>query len=238
MSATSELETSGGSKSKRSKNYARNLLPDPGSHTTSKSLCKTMKEAFTYLKELNLLDPDFQRVNSKLNEDEKVCWIIHQFGWSTLSTIGSILNSLPAALTHSQRLSFLQSECTSHHIQLNAEVLDSLAEFLEEECSSFLSSLPKELLVLCPPLSECPSCDSRLVSYHQCSVMLYSLNGVKMVPKVTLRCKQCKLFFGYSKFGNKEHLGFRFYSDMQPYVEVSDTILVERNLLEFQCSLA
>ena len=67
---------------------------------------------------------------------------------------------------------------------------------------------------------------------------LVTLSGVKPVTKVTLRCQPCKLLYNYSQFGNKSELGFRYYQEMQPMVEVTDATFVERKLLEFQCNLA
>ena len=178
------------------------------------------------------------RLLSRVSEDEKVCWLVQRFGWKTISTIGSVLKSLPKALTEAQQSSFLLSQCINHQVHMDVDTLNSVAQFLQEDCSNFVSSFPEEKIVLSPSLSECPSCDSRLVSYHQCSVRIYSVSGVKSVPKVTLRCQGCRLLFVYSQFGNKESLGFRYYSESRPNVEVSDVIFVEQSLLELQCSLA
>ena len=169
----SHIEGLGHSKSKRNRSSTSSLLPDPSSHIEIKSISKTVKKAFASLKDIDLLDPELATVTRKLNEDQKVCWMIQRFGWSTITTIASKLNSLPASLTCQQRLLFMQSECSSCNIQFDDSALEIVVEFLSEECTSFVSSFPEELLVLSPPLSECPCCDSRLVSYHQCSVKLY-----------------------------------------------------------------
>ena len=116
--------------------------------------------------------------------------------------------------------------------------VDKIAQVLQNECSEFVSSFHKELLVLAPPLAECPTCSSNLVCYHECTARVYELNGVTILPKITLHCIGCKLIFRYSQFGNKKSLGFRYYENERPYIEVTDTVFVNRRLLEFQCSLA
>ena len=92
--------------------------------------------------------------------------------------------------------------------------------------------------MLAPPVRECFECGSSLSAYHTCEAELYTLCGVKVVSKVTLRCQHCRLLYNYSQFGNKSDVGFRYYPQIQPVVEVTDTTFVERRLLELQCNLA
>ena len=42
----------------------------------------------------------------------------------------------------------------------------------------------------------------------------------------------------FLQFGNKHKLGFRHYPIQRDFVEASDMAYIDRNLLEFQCSLA
>ena len=92
--------------------------------------------------------------------------------------------------------------------------------------------------VLAPPVGECYECGSQLVSYHSCNVKLYTLRGVKVVPKITLCCQHCQLFYNYTQFGNKHALGFRYYPQLQPVVEATDTSFVDRRILELQSRLS
>ena len=43
------------------------------------------------------------------------------------------------------------------------------------------------MMMLGPPVSKCYECDANLVAYHNCSVKYYTLKGVKMLEKVSLR---------------------------------------------------
>ena len=79
---------------------------------------------------------------------------------------------------------------------------------------------------------------SDLVSYHQCQVKYYTTLGARKAGKITLRCVDCQLLYNYSQFGNKRELGFRYYPEACRTVEATDTVYFQRELLEFQCSLA
>ena len=82
------------------------------------------------------------------------------------------------------------------------------------------------------------NCDQNLVLNHVTDIKIYSLAGVEAGRKVTLRCKRCKLSYNYSQFGNKHDLGFKHYPEPRKYIEVSDQVYFDRDLHEFQCSLA
>ena len=92
--------------------------------------------------------------------------------------------------------------------------------------------------MLGPPTCVCYECGSNLVSYHQCQVRYYTTVGVKKGSKITLRCIDCQLMYNHSMFGNKRELGFRYYPEARKIVEATDTVYFQRELLEFQCSLA
>ena len=224
----------------RSESTKASLLPDPQSSSSKRRAAKNTSKLFISLQELDLFGHEKKRILKELSCDQKISWLIQKYGWCCVSSIGSVLNSLPCALTETQKSSFLLSEYRNRlpDSSLDDQCVITIATFLQEECLDFVACLPRTELILSPPLSECPSCDRRLVSYHQCSVKVYTFSGVTILPKVTLRCKHCKLLFGYSQFGNKEQLGFRYYTQSRPYVEVSDTVFVERMVVELQCSLA
>ena len=59
-----------------------------------------------------------------------------------------------------------------------------------------------------------------------------------MCHKNRLRCLSCRVLYNYSQFGDKHGIGFRFYDECQEMVEVTDGVMFERQLLEYQCSLA
>ncbi len=116
-----------------------------------------------------------------------------------------------------------------------------LQEFVKEQCPSLLRALGVESEgppVLGPPTSICYECGSNLVEYHHCQVKYYTLQGVRVGQKNTLRCSDCKVLYNYSQFGNKRELGFRYYDEARRIVEATDVAYFQRELLELQCSLA
>ena len=95
-----------------------------------------------------------------------------------------------------------------------------------------------EMEILAPPISNCIKCKSPLISQNKmCTVTVFSLEKGKSAMKLSCRCKDCKLNYGYSMFGNAEE-GFHFYEVQRPYVEASDDVFLDRNLCLFQVSLA
>ncbi|XP_064407505.1 uncharacterized protein LOC135352252 isoform X1 [Halichondria panicea] len=116
-----------------------------------------------------------------------------------------------------------------------------LASFITIHCphliATFTSNHPSPTL-LAPPVSNCFECQRQLTSNHDCEVTLYTLSGVKKLPKVTLRCQPCGLTYNYAMWGRKQTSGFQYYQSQQNLIEVYDTVFFTRPLLEFQCSLA
>ncbi len=209
------------------------LLPDPLTLSREK---KQVKSAFHAVEALKLFKESGKSLE-KLSEGRKLSWAIGKYGWSIVHCVGRCLSSLPCSLTEAQRLNFIEMACPDSDI--DRDTLKEISTFLVEQCCDFVSSLASDVVeVLAPPVAECFECGSGLVSYHSCEVKLYTLKGVKNVPKVTLRCQHCQLHYSYSQFGNKHELGFRYYPRMQPIVEVTDTVFVHRRMLELQCSLA
>ena len=182
----------------------RDLLPDPSS---KKRFCGDvgLKKAFSLLNEIDVLSS----CKPKISADQVLCLLISKFGWHAISGIASTINSLPNVLTEKQFSTFLERRCTELGVVLAGECadVDKVAQVLQNECGEFVSSFHKELLVLAPPLSECPTCSSSLVCYHECMARVYEMDGVTTLPKITLRCLNCKMLFGYSQFGNKKQLG-------------------------------
>ena len=209
---------------------SRDLLPDPCSRKKHKG---EVAKAFLLLQEVDIFTSS---KFAKLTSDQLLCLLINKFGWSVVSTIASVVNSLPKVLPKQLFSMYLERKCIERGALLPIQV-DELVQLLEDECGQFVSSFHKETLVLAPVLAECPMCRSRLVSHHNCMAKVYELDGATTLPKVTLRCIACNLYFGYSRFGNTS-LGFRYYENERPYVEATDTVFVNRRLLEFQCSLA
>ena len=94
-------------------------------------------------------------------------------------------------------MNFLEKMCTGSGMEKD-EMYQS-STFLSQQCPSFVTSFPNDVVdVLAPPVGECYECGSWLVSYHSCNVKLYTLRGVKVVPKITLCCQHCQLFYNYT----------------------------------------
>ena len=208
-------------------------LPDPLEVLAQvKAAKRNLKTVFGALQSLDLLQCASELLE-KLSEDEKLAWLIVNFGWNAVSAVRECIGTFPKSLTESQRsrlfARFYPDISTFHQI----------SSFVSDHCSAFISvSTNTAVNILAPPTQECFECGSLLSSYHTCEVELYTLSGVKSATKLTLRCQPCKLFYNYSQFGNKTELGFRYYPQMQPIVEATDKTFVERRLLEFQCNLA
>ena len=88
-----------------------------------------------------------------------------------------------------------------------------------------------EMEILAPPISNCLKCKSPLLAQNKmCTVTAFSLQkGGESAMKLSCRCKDCKLNYGYSMFGNAEE-GFHFYEVQRPYVEASDDVFLDRSL--------
>ena len=171
---------------------------------------------------------------SSVPENVKVCWLISRFSLETVMKISQCHRDLPTGLTVKQHKSFV-----AERTDASVEDADFIEDFISNHCPSLIkfSSL-KYQRILSPPTSICLECGRDLVQYHQCSIKCYSMSGLEAATKITLRCIKCSLLYNYSQFGNKRELGFRFYPEPREYIEATDAILIHRQLLELQCSLA
>ena len=96
----------------------------------------------------------------------------------------------------------------------------------------------REIEILIPPVTNCCNCESLLVAQNKvCTVTVFSGESARTAMKLSLQCKDCKLNYGYSMFGNIQE-GYHFYKEERPCVEASDKVFMERSLCLFQVSLA
>lgn len=64
--------------------------------------------------------------------------------------------------------------------------------------------------ILAPQVTNCCNCESLLVAQNKiCTVTVFSGESVRTAMKLSLRCKDCKLNYGYSVFGNIQE-GYHF----------------------------
>lgn len=175
-----------------------------------------------------------------LHPDNILMWLIAKHGSTTIFSLMKALNSLPKSLTECQREAMLMQACPSG---ISNNDLKRVCTILSELCMNDLSmsmTTRQHTYVMAPPTATCIECDDKLVAYHSCDVKYYSTKEVHYDKKFTLRCAKCCLLYNYSqtKYGDKHGRGFRYYPQEQPAVEVTDTVYFDRQLLDWQCSLA
>lgn len=195
---------------------------------------KDLVEHFEALSVIEFNSTDLSQLEN-IPEGAKICWLFSKYSVDTIMKVCRCESLFPVGMTETQRKENIASQAG-----VSVQVASFLQEFVREQCPSLLTAVMDSScdLVLGPPTASCYQCGSGLVQYHQCSVKCYSTQGFQAAQKITLRCKECKLLYNYSHFGNKRELGFRFYPDARDYVEAKDTVLIHRQLLELQCNLA
>ena len=73
--------------------------------------------------------------------------------------------------------------------------------------------------VFTPLRDSCLCCHSQLVSYNNSvRVAYHNLNGASKGVKVSLTCKHCGIYYGYSKYGNSGS-GWNLYDAARITVE-------------------
>ena len=195
---------------------------------------KNVHESFKYLSEVDLFSLPSAKLG-KITSDEKLCWLFSRYSFSAVAKLCSCIKSLPSALTQQQKITIIQEELP----QLCPEIITNMLSFVTVELSDAIDCFAsKETVILAPPVDHCYECQQSLSPYNSCRVKCYTSDGAMHGVKFTLCCTQCKLFYINAQFGNKHELGFRYYPILRDFVEASDAAYVDRNLLEFQCSLA
>ena len=167
------------------------------------------------------------------SENDAVTWLVAKFGFKEVNKAFQAYDQLPETLTSHQKLSYLNDR----------PAVMKIIEMAEELCPSLFESFDKSTdqeLILAPPVKHCLDCECRLTSNHSCIVKAYGMSRAVNGRKYTLRCKSCALIYNYATYGNKSRDGFRHYDaeHIQDFVEVTDTVYLERSLVEFYCSLA
>ncbi len=199
-----------------------------------KSSVKQIQELTEKLAQVELDEVPMEYVGN-LSQGQVITWLFCKYGVDAVVSVCRALNAVPGEVTEAQRLKFVKEQ----YVGDESEVA-GLTKFVIQACPGVIDVLTMKdsPLILAPPVSCCFDCEQRLVSHHTCAVRCFATTGLKVGRKVTLRCKDCRLIYGYSQFGNKGDLGFRFYPVEREYVEASDTSLFHRNLVELQCCLA
>ena len=115
-------------------------------------------------------------------EEKKLAWLIAKDSWNNVSSVRLCLSSFPSSLTESQREHFFEK------FYPEASCFKEISSFLLDQCPTCVSSSSTATIdMLAPPVRECFECGSSLSAYHTCEAELYTLCGVNVVSKVTLR---------------------------------------------------
>lgn len=105
-------------------------------------------------------------------------------------------------------MNILFSEIRKHRVEANEKTVMDITSFLEDECMELLGNLTLKLLVLCPLYWSAPFVMMALLHIITVLSGFFAVSGVTQATKFTLCCKSCKLYLGYSQYGNKGELGF------------------------------
>ena len=175
-----------------------------------------ISEGLERLKKVSL--SDLSDLCSVLSKDE-ILWLL-QVKVPHALRLAEIVRSLPSAMPKAAKNTLL-----AYYFQrfapvgeIDREKFVNLLLFCTTEQQKSGSDFA-ETEILAPPVSNCIKCKSPLTSQNKMStVTVFSLKKVQPAMKLSCRCKDCKLNYGYSMFGNAEE-GFRFYEVQRPYVE-------------------
>ena len=195
-----------------------------------------IKEGLQRLK--NVPISDLQDLCSAL--DKEAILMVVQAKLPNAIRLAEIIRAIPSAMPKATKDKLL-----AYYLKKLGPVGDIDIQRLVNVLLFCTSDLPRnssngveEIEILAPPVTNCCKCKSLLVAQNNiCTVTVFSAVSVKTAMKLSLRCKDCKLNYGYSMFGNIEK-GYHFYKEKRPCVEASDEVFMERSLCLFQVSLA
>ena len=92
--------------------------------------------------------------------------------------------------------------------------------------------------VLKPPCTTCLDCGGALCYYNTPSkVTVFTLDDIKPGLKITLKCNQCNISYGYARYGDSKK-GYKFYGQQRQYIEASNVTYMQRQLCLSQVFLA
>ena len=191
----------------------------------------------------------------KFSEEFVLLWIVSRIGFLNAKTLLKCTARVPdALLTH--RRKFILEEVqglVDATLDSSEAYIDLMLSFCPNACQ-YNSTVAKQryalnnyvILVtyflycryLVPPTTSCITCARSLTLHHEpVRVKCFTLSGLHSGIKLSLRCRNCKLNYNYSQYGNKE-LGYRFYSKPREFVEASDVAYVDRDLCSLFTSFA
>lgn len=88
-----------------------------------------------------------------------------------------------------------------------------------------------------PPTSVCYRCGNDLVKNNKPSIVsFYTTEELLPMKKVDLRCRQCQINYGITKYGNSKD-GYIYYPQLRRYAEASDVCFLDRLVMNMFASL-
>lgn len=191
-------------------------------------------EALEIVKKVTL--SELSQLRNMLSKDDLLCLI--QVKIPNALKLADIVRSMPQVMPQAARktmLSFYFRKLCKVAEEIDFESCLNLLLFCIDER---LPDVDHYVEILAPPVNTCTNCSKSLSTHNKmCSVTVFSMTTIKTAMKLSLRCPDCEINFGYSMFGNVNK-GYRFYDEQRPYVEASDEVFLERSMCFFQISLA
>ena len=94
-----------------------------------------------------------------------------------------------------------------------------------------------EHIVFAPPTTTCYECGKELSANNKAiEVRYYGLQGLEKRTKVSTRCsdKECRRYYHLNNYGKRQQN--RLYPTRADVIEVTDGVVVERQLFEMYCN--
>ena len=195
-----------------------------------------IKEGLQRLKNVSI--SDLQDLCSTLDKEDIL--MIVQAKLPNAIRLAEIIRAIPSAMPKATKDTLLAYYFNKLGLagDIDIERLVNVLLFCTADLPRISCNGVREIEILAPPVTNCCNCKSLLIAQNKTgTVTVFSGESVKTAMKLSLRCKDCKLNYGYSMFGNIQE-GYHFYKEERPYVEASDGVFMERSLCLFQVSLA
>ena len=189
-------------------------------------------------------------------EDLVLLWTVSRIGFLNTVLLMNCISQVPQAmLTHRRKCILEEFNRLTNNSLDNAE---TYIDFMLSYCPNAISQnndlnptmkryalrmfLIDFTYISCrfmvPPTTSCINCAKKLSLHHDpVKVKCFTLTGLEKATKLSLRCRNCKLNYNYSQYGNIEH-GYHYYSEQREFVEASDIVYIGRGLCSLFTSFA
>ncbi|KAJ7357512.1 hypothetical protein OS493_025029 [Desmophyllum pertusum] len=156
---------------------------------------------------------------------EDILWLLQAKVPNALR-LAEIVRAMPSAMpkaTKNTLLAYYLNKFATAVGEIDFDKFVNVLQFCTADQQQKSGSEVTEMEILAPPIRNCTKCKSPLISQNKmCTVTVFSLQNVKSAMKLSCRCKECKLNFGYSMFGNVEE-GYHFYQKSDPMLRPATT---------------